>query len=296
MVNGGKKAGPGWKQKKAEASLTIEAALSFTLFLFTVILLSVPMEILDIQRRVQMTLETASRELSQVAYVRYRRMQGDEEADHTLSGLEADSGLSGLETDSGLAGLLGEGALSFYLAEKIRSAAGERRLIRVDCSGSFISENGEQIDLRAEYEWKLPLSVFSLDRIRLSSRSLRRGWIGGAEGARHAGGSKEETEMVYVGETSSRYHRSPSCHYLSNKISSVSFDAIKDYRNKNGDRYRPCRVCGKEAGSGQSVFILPNGESYHSRSDCSSLSSYIKKVPLSQVEHLGACSYCGGGV
>lgn len=270
--------------KKAEASLTIEAALSLTLFLFTVILLSMPMEILDTQRRVQMTLETASRELSQLAYVRYRKTIGDEAAGDGLK-----------EENSGLEGLFAEGALSFYLAEKIQSAAGKRRLERIDCSASSISEDGERIDLRAEYEWKLPFSVFSLDRIRLSSRSLRRGWIGGEEGARHAGGSREEETMVYIGETSVRYHRSASCHYLSNDISSVSFDAIGEYRNKSGDRYRPCSVCGKGAGSGQAVYILPNGESYHSRSDCSSLASYIKKVPLSQVEHLGACSYCGGG-
>lgn len=46
--------------RRAEASLTIEAALSLTLFIFMAILLSVPMEILDTQRRVQMTLETAA--------------------------------------------------------------------------------------------------------------------------------------------------------------------------------------------------------------------------------------------
>ena len=284
MVNGEKMGGQKLARKKAEASLTIEAALSLTLFLFTVILLSMPMEILDIQRRVQMTLETASRELSQLAYVHYRKTLGDEEAGAGLK-----------EENSALAGLFAEGALSFYLSEKIRSAVGKRRLERLDCSGSAISGDGERIDLRAEYEWKLPFAVFSLDRIRLSSRSFRRGWIGGEEGARHTGGSEEEETMVYIGETSIRYHSSPSCHYLSNEISTVPFDSIRDYRNKSGAHYRPCSVCGKRAGSGQAVFILPNGESYHSRADCSSLASYIKKVPLSQVEYLGACSYCGGG-
>ena len=45
------------------ASLTIEATLSLTLFMFTVILLSVPMEILDTQRKVQTVLEVTGREL-----------------------------------------------------------------------------------------------------------------------------------------------------------------------------------------------------------------------------------------
>ena len=51
------------REKKVRASLTIEASLSLTLFLFFVILLSVPMEILDTQRKVQTALETAGREI-----------------------------------------------------------------------------------------------------------------------------------------------------------------------------------------------------------------------------------------
>ena len=50
------------------ASLTIEAALSLTLFMFTVILLSVPMEILDTQRKVQTVLEVTGRELGWQVY------------------------------------------------------------------------------------------------------------------------------------------------------------------------------------------------------------------------------------
>ena len=55
-----------WKRALSSASLcaslTIEAALSLTLFMFTVILLSVPMEILDTQRKVQTVLEVTGRE------------------------------------------------------------------------------------------------------------------------------------------------------------------------------------------------------------------------------------------
>ena len=47
---------------------TIEAALSLILFMFTVILLSVPMEILDTQRKVQTVLEVTGRELGWQVY------------------------------------------------------------------------------------------------------------------------------------------------------------------------------------------------------------------------------------
>lgn len=265
------------------ASLTVEAAFCLTLFLFTVILLSVPIEILDTQRKIQMTLESASRELSQLAYISYRRGLGDEDEQLTKS---AES--------SELAGLLTGASLQVYLTGKIGAAAGNK-IDNIDCTKSRITEDGEFIDLRASYHFKLPFSVFLLDSIHLSSRSFRRGWIGKEPGSGTGGGREGEVTMVYIGQGSVRYHMSSSCHYLSNEITSVSFDALDEYRNKNGSRYRSCSVCGKSTGSGQMVYILPSGESYHSRADCSSLISYVKKVPLSQVEHLGVCSYCGGG-
>lgn len=43
------------------------------------------------------------------------------------------------------------------------------------------------------------------------------------------------------------------------------------------------------------VYIMPNGSSYHTRMDCSSVVSYVREVPLREVKHLGACSYCGEG-
>ena len=56
-----------------------------------------------------------------------------------------------------------------------------------------------------------------------------------------------------------------------------------------------CVKEGPEAGRGGSAYILPGGEYYHTRADCSSLSYYVREVPLSEVKGLGPCSYCGGG-
>ena len=61
-----------------EASLTLEASLSLTVFIFAVIILAMPMEMLDTQRKIQTVLETTARELSQYAYIFYRRTEGEE--------------------------------------------------------------------------------------------------------------------------------------------------------------------------------------------------------------------------
>lgn len=281
-------------------SLTIEAALSLTLFLFMVILLSVPMELLNTQRKVQMVLETAAREISRQAWLAGEIKNGElwngEPPDESDTG-KIEEKESTEETENALWTVdLSEAAAALFLERAIRNATGSGRLESLDCSGTRISSDREVIDLRAKYSLKLPFSVFALDSVRMSSRSKRRGWIG-REGGRLSGVPAEEEGqvMVYVGKASVRYHTSPECHYLSNRTIPVSFEAVEEYRNASGSGYKSCGICGSEAGAGQIVYLFPNGENYHSRLDCSSLSFYLRKVPLEEVSHLGCCSYCGGG-
>lgn len=267
-------------QKNMNASLTVEAAMSLTLFFFAVVLLSVPMEILSIQRKVQMVLEETARDLSWQAYIPYRLSQGDDS----------------LNTDEGTEILTGA-LLPFYLRDRIKKVVGNKAE-EISCVGSSVSEDGEIIDLRASYTINFPFfSVFSPGEIRMLSRSRRRGWVGVEAGyfSDRAGETEDET-IVYVGAEGTRYHISANCHYISNQITAVAYDDVSGQRNSEGKRYTACRICGFSARKGQPVYVLPGGEHYHSRQDCSSLAYYVRAVPLSSVEYLGACSYCGGGL
>ena len=263
-----------WKRALSSASLcaslTIEAALSLTLFMFTVILLSVPMEILDTQR--SHTVHPAEMEAGKAA-----------EAEEKGTG-----GWS--ELPSGL-------ILQGYLKEKIQTAGGNK-VSNIQCGASRVSEDGEWIDLRASYQVRLPFSVFALDHVTLTSRSRKRGWIG-AEGGYFSekNASEPEEKWVYVGRDSTRYHLSPSCHYISNQITAAAYaDVISGVlRNSGGCRYKACRYCGKTVSAGGLVYILPSGEVYHGKQDCSSLAYYVQKVRRSEVEYMGVCSYCGSG-
>lgn len=253
-------------------SLTLEAALSLTLFLFLVVLLAMPMELLNTQRQIQMVLEVSARELSRQAGIFYQEQQQEDSAD----------------------GMLEEG-IEILLASRIRNAVGTKKIEGLNCSRTQISGDGEWIDLRAEYRLRLPFAVFTLDSIPFSARSRKRGWIG-RTGGEWIGEQPDvaDVTMVYVGKGSVRYHLSPECHYLSNEISAVSLEQAKRLKNKSGSSYKACHVCGGEVSSGSEVYLFPNGAYYHSRKDCSSVRAYIKKVPLKEAEHLGACSYCGG--
>lgn len=255
-------------------SLSIEAAVSLTLFLFFTVFLTVPMELLNTQRQVQMVLESEARKMTQQAWLFFREEETEESSGEIL---------------------FAQGAAALLLERKIRDAVGEGRLTQLDCSATEISADGEWIDLRASYKAGLPFSVFRPAGISMSSRSRRRSWVG-REGGRKFGEMEEngQQRMVYVGRDSVRYHSSPECHYLSNHLIPVTLEQVGRKRNESGEAYRPCSVCGGASEPGDIVYLFSNGECYHRRRDCSSLSSYIRQVPLSEVEYLGACSYCGG--
>ena len=263
-----------WKRALSSASLcaslTIEAALSLTLFMFTVILLSVPMEILDTQRKVQTVLEVTGRELGWQVY----------RTSHTVHPAEMEAGKAAEAGEKGTGGWseLPSGLiLQGYLKEKIQTAGGNK-VSNIQCGASRVSEDGEWIDLRASYQV--------------------RGWIG-AEGGYFSekNASEPEEKWVYVGRDSTRYHLSPSCHYISNQITAAAYaDVISGViRNSGGCRYKACRYCGKTVSAGGLVYILPSGEVYHGKQDCSSLAYYVQKVRRSEVEYMGVCSYCGSG-
>ncbi len=245
-------------------SLTVEAALIVSLFFFAVIALALPLEMLDISREVRMEMEARARDICRDA------------------GLFREEGKE----------LPAEGVQEALLYAGIRYAAGDR-ITGLDVLDTRISSDGEVIDLRASYTLKLPFGLFPAAGIRLSARSLHRGFTGASGSGEGNAREGEEEEMVYVGRDSTRYHRSASCHYLSNAIRSAPAGAAGTLENDSGRRYKACAFCGRSP-SGQ-IYVLPEGERYHFRPDCPSLNYYIRKVPLREAEHLGPCSYCSGG-
>lgn len=266
------------------ASLTVEAALGLTLFIFFTVCMMMPMEMLRTRQKVQTLLETTGRDLSQYSYVLYCLDQGDDTV------LEKKALWQG-ELKEFLENL----AVKVYLRERIQSMSGDK-IENLSISEASVMEDGENIVLKAEYDLKLPFSVFHINRIPTEVQTIRRSWIGSeGERAELNGEEKKDEQMVFIGSSMGRYHRSKDCHYLSNDFYSVMYDQVEELRNHSGGIYTPCSRCGKKAGKGDTVYILPNGSHYHSSKECSSLVSYIRKVPLSTVEHLGECSYCGKG-
>ena len=195
---------------------------------------------------------------------------------------EADALIKWLSTQ-GAATLIGTAAAAAIEDENVEDLISWRSGYMVD---------GEMIRLTLDYRYRLPF--FGLGGLRQSVTASRRAWVGRSEGGISNGPEdrEEDDEIVYVGKSSTRYHASPSCHYLSNhSMKPVSYASLESLRNSGGSRYKPCTRCGKGAHPG-TVYIMPSGEVWHSDPDCSAISAYAHAVRKSEVEHLGPCSYC----
>lgn len=263
------------------ASVSVEAALALSIFIFAIVAMMIPFRMMERQRQVQASLESVNEKLCQYAYLEYQLTKGEE--------LPKDEGEWKEDLILGLAnGAAGEGAK--ILAKRMFSQEGMERISFL--KSKFLMDK-ETIDFHMDYQMRMPFSVLGLRSLSFSSGSVRRAWIG-RDGLHKEEKTDEKTDqVVYIGKNSTRYHKSRNCHYLSNQLQTISFDHISDYRNQGGGKYYPCAVCGKKASKGSLVFIMKNGSRYHSDSACSAISAYVQAVKLSEVEDLGACSYCG---
>ncbi|MDD3253402.1 MAG: hypothetical protein PHV18_12675 [Lachnospiraceae bacterium] len=275
----GKKAFP-----SASASMTLEAALCLSLFIFAAVSLILPMKIMATERRIQAGLEAVGEDFSRYAYLQDALESGKIS---TIPGAD--------EFAKGFCRNLGAGVAKGYAQAVAMKHADTGNVQNVNALRSSIREDGETFDLILDYQIRMPFPVLGLQVIDRTARCTRRAWIGksGKDEAGGGSGSDDDDEIVYVGRDSTRYHRNRNCHYLSNALTAVSFEEVGERRNNSGGIYHACSSCGRSAGAGSTVYIMPSGSSYHTTKECKAILAYVRAVKLSTVKHLGACSYCG---
>ena len=146
------------------------------------------------------------------------------------------------------------------------------------------------------YQEKIPFFSGVFGGMEMNIAAQRRKWIGldgKLQSDADGDSSNVETEpMVYVGAGMGRYHLLRDCHYISNQYTAVSVAEAEARRTSDGHRVRPCNSCKPDAAGAGTVYVTAEGEHYHRSPSCIAMVSYVRKVPLREVEHLGACSYC----
>ncbi len=274
----------------ARASLTVEAALSLTLFLLAVACFWGLFPAIQMGMEIQWALEQATEELAAAAY-------GNGKLSERLPGVRENGAETGAEEVLSAAA----GRLSLaYARQRVVQLVGAERL-EASCvlggSGglSFLGSSVEEddlVDLRVSYQVRLPFPVGNLGVLSLSQRSCRRAWTGVlAEGSGTGDGG--EGRLVYVAEHGTVYHATLDCTYLRLSVTAVSYAGVGERRNQWGSRYTPCERCAKYTEETPVVWITGEGERYHTDRDCGGLTRTVETVPLADTS-LPPCSRCGG--
>ncbi len=272
------------------ASITLEAALSLSLFLFFLYLLILPLNMLRVHRQMQALAERVAEHAGQFMYAKNTLLPTVEKSDGDIHATSEER--EQIEGGFAFSSILESGSLAAYAQGLAVSEIDDKLVSGINPLGTWYMEEDEMIYVRLNYEYRLPFGIFGFRGIKQSVQSAKRAWVG-RDGLKKSEDKPESKELVYVGKTSKRYHKSAVCHYLHNDLSKVSAENAGRTRNRFGRHYEPCARCARGITTGD-VYIMPSGTSYHANRSCSAIIAYARQVSLSEVEHLGACSYCSG--
>ena len=252
-----------------KGSLTVEAALVFPLFLFVLTAFLYLFFLVELRAEVGRALTDTGRGLSQTAYF---------------------SENAGSLAPSALAMLYGQREVKEYLEGRVSAEIIKGGADGISFLGTVWNEETSVLTLRASFQVTLPPGLAWFHPIRVTQERTVRGFTGfsGREGAEETEGS----EIVYVTDHGTVYHRDLSCRYLKLSVQQAELDQVDSMRNEDGGKYYPCERCGKDGAWG--VVLADTGERYHQSLNCSSLVRGIHAVRIWETGGRPPCSVCGG--
>lgn len=250
-------------------SMTVEAALVFPFFLFSMIAFLYLFLLLQLQTEVGRAMTDAGKKLAQEAYL-----------------TDSEQGLG----NSAAASLYGNFAINRYLDGKASTNILSGSSGGISLLGTTWNVSDSTLTLRASYQVILPPGITWFRPIRVMQEKTVRGWTG--FGSRQAMSEEAGEELVYVTDYGTVYHRSLNCHHLKLSIRQTALTGVDALRNTDGGKYYPCERCWNQGNA--VVYITEDGNRYHESLNCSSLARGIHTMRISETGGLPPCSNCGG--
>ena len=155
----------------------------------------------------------------------------------------------------------------------------------VDLSKSKVEMNEEFVDIIAISRYKYP--YFSEDNhIQIVQRARMKSWTGRD--------LTQQLNLVYMTDGGTVYHSNIDCTYLNLNIERINYLEMTQRRTGNGSKYKGCSFCvNKKLSDSQVVFITKEGKKYHADINCRGLTRRVIALDISQVDTKNACSKCG---
>ena len=268
-----------------EASVTVEAALCLPILLFAMYLISMPVRVMNETRLLQERMEESARLIAQAAYA--------ESVGESL--IKSDSEYAEFIREAAVGAGAAAAEVSFIAAADRTVLTGMMPGLKTSVLSRDEDADPDLVCFELLYRSPQPFSMFGFSGTELSSIASRRAWVG-AKGGRgrekYSDGGDEDAEdpVVYVGKSSTRYHTDRHCHYLDNVFYEADASAMAGLRNAGGGKYHACPYCSPP--SSGTVYYFRDGTAYHASRTCGAVTAYVREVHLSEVSHLGPCSYC----
>ena len=164
------------------------------------------------------------------------------------------------------------------------------RFVKNGALGIFLwgSEfHGEEIVLRADYEVKLPITMFGIGAVELFSQNHFYKWTKGTP-------SEGDEAFVYITETGEVYHSDLSCRSIHLSIESGLLKEVSELRGKNGQKYYECSRCEWKDEKKERIYYTDYGTLYHKDIQCSSLKRTVIRISIAEIGDRRACSFCYG--
>lgn len=168
-----------------KASLSIEAAMCFCLFIIAMAILIMPFDMMNTDRKIRGLTEAICKDACQYAYT-YYRLQGKREE----SGENYDH--SAMENIKGV--FIG-GAVGSFAVSRINADIKDKNIKNISGILSSCMSDGETICIRIDYKYSLPIGILGKNSIDQTVIASRRAWIGADGGKSGESGIKMMMSM-----------------------------------------------------------------------------------------------------
>ncbi len=242
----------------SKASVTIEAAITITIFLLVTISLSSFLAMVYGQLSIEEKINNISMETSKAKYfVKYDKEKGEKYKTMAEVG---------------------------YISARVFGDIKNNGKLINTLNPVQSKMDGGMVDVVLSYNIKIPFTSYQWT---VTQRAKTKDWTGID--------LVEPGEIVYITKYGSVYHRSKECKHLIININEVTLAQAKIMRNDSGHKYKRCSYCTKQKMSNlSSVFITPDGDRYHNSLDCLGLTRNVIEVDIKDVGDKSPCSSCGG--
>ena len=257
--------------KKAKASLTVEAAMAFPIFIFAFFLMIYSLKIVELQSKVQYALNATSSEMAAYAMAK--------EGTESTSVVNYAAGI-----------VYSKAGASVLFLKNLKSCITDVDMVVGKWLGFYlinskIMEEDSDIYLEVNYKIKLPELLGVKVEIPCVQNAYTRGFTG------RSLKEKAEERIVYITTGQTVYHTNRGCTHLVLSIQQINEKDFFDKKKGFLKKYTKCVFC-KSGESNGYIYIATQGEKYHYSLQCKSLKRIIKRILLKEAGNRKLCERC----